>query len=296
MSKGIVFEIEEFAVHDGPGIRKTVFLKGCPLRCNWCHNPEGISFKPELMVRTGSCTGCGKCAAACMHGDPGPGPVTLLPYRKAGCLSCGECVKACPLRLRVICGTEWESESLARELLRGKEILERSHGGITFSGGEPMAQLEFLMDLADRLKPMHLAVETSGHAPEDVFQAVAGKMDLVMMDIKHTDPEVHRNLTGVDNRLILKNLFWLCRSGKPFIIRIPMIPGITDTRENLWETARLLKDAAGLERVELLPYHKTAGAKYVMVGQTYAPAFNINQEPEMNLDPFMQYGISVVVL
>lgn len=296
MSKGIIFEIEEFAVHDGPGIRKTVFLKGCPLRCNWCHNPEGISFKPELVIRTGSCSHCGRCAEACGYAVPGAGSNEFPPYRKEGCASCGACIKACPLRLRAICGTEWESESLARELLRGKEILERSHGGITFSGGEPMAQPEFLMELADRLKPLHLAVETSGYAPEEAFRAIAGKMDLVMMDIKHTDPEVHRNLTGADNRLILKNLLWLCGSGKPFIIRIPLIPGINDTAENLELTAELLKDAKCLKRVELLPYHKTAGAKYAMIGQAYRPAFDVNRTPEVSLEPFLQYGIQVVVL
>ncbi|KKS19447.1 MAG: Pyruvate formate-lyase-activating enzyme, partial [Candidatus Roizmanbacteria bacterium GW2011_GWC2_41_7] len=249
MAKGLIFEIEEFAVHDGPGIRKTVFFKGCPLKCNWCHNPEGISFKKEIMVSKGSCINCERCIDVC---------------REEKCTSCGTCINACPLRLRKICGTEYEAKDLAKELLRGKEILEQNNGGITISGGEPMAQPEFLMELIQELKPIHVVIETSGYASEEVFRKIVDSVDLVLMDIKHTDPKIHMQVTGVDNALIFKNLSYLCNSSRKFNIRIPLIPGINDTSENMERTARLLKSSNCLERVEFLPYHKTAGAKYAM--------------------------------
>jgi len=281
VAKGLIFEIEEFAVHDGPGIRKTVFLKGCPLRCNWCHNPEGLSFEKEIMVSRGSCTNCGRCIDVCKEKE---------------CSVCGECLKVCPLHLRKICGTEYEAKDLAKELLKGKEILEKNNGGITISGGEPLAQPDFLVELINELKPIHVAIETSGYAPEEVFKKVVDSVDLVLMDIKHTDPTVHKQFIGHDNELILKNLKYLCNSGKKFYIRIPLIPGVNDTRENMERTAELLKDAKGLERVELLPYHKTAGAKYSMVGREYKPIFDVEKIPNAFLEPFQKYNIRSEVL
>lgn len=281
MAKGIIFDIEEFAVHDGPGIRKTVFLKGCPLRCNWCHNPEGMSFKKEMMVSKGSCTNCGKCTDVC---------------EQENCSACGACINICPLYLRKICGTEVEAEDLAKELLKGKEILEKSNGGITISGGEPMAQPEFLLELINELGPIHVAMETSGYAPPEIFREVVDSVDLILMDIKHTDPQIHKKVTGVDNVLILNNLKYLCSSGRKFYVRIPLIPGINDTRENMGKTAELVKDAKSLERVEFLPYHRTAGAKYTMVGKEYKPVFDVNQKPNVYIEPFQKYNIRSEVL
>jgi pyruvate formate lyase activating enzyme len=271
MSKGFIFDIEEFAVHDGPGIRKTVFIKGCPLRCNWCHNPEGLSFKRELMVSLGSCINCGTCTELCKNKE---------------CTSCGRCVDVCPLHLRKICGTEYEAKDLARELLKGKDILEKCNGGITLSGGEPMAQPEFLLELVEYLKALHIAVETSGYAPKNTFKKILDSVDLVLMDIKHTDPVVHKAVTNVDNELILSNLRYLCSTNKAFYIRIPLIPGINDKNENMEKTAALLKDAKSLIRVELLPYNKTAGAKYLMLGKEYKPVFDVDQKPNAYLGPF----------
>ncbi|AYO31331.1 glycyl-radical enzyme activating protein [Biomaibacter acetigenes] len=281
MTKGMIFDIEEFAVHDGPGIRKTVFFKGCPLKCNWCHNPEGMSFKKELMVSKGSCIHCGRCIDICKHEK---------------CIACGACINVCPLHIRKICGIEYEAKDLARELLKGKEILEKSNGGITISGGEPLAQPEFLLELIKELKPIHVAIETSGYAPEEVFKKVADVVDLVLMDIKSTDPKIHKEVTGVDNTLILKNLNYLCSTSKKFYIRIPLIPGITDTKENMEKIAALLKDAKSLERVELLPYNKMAGAKYSMLGKEYKPIFDVEQKPRVYLNPFKKYSIRSVVL
>lgn len=279
--RGIIFNIEEFAVHDGPGIRKLVFFKGCPLRCTWCHNPEGISFRKELMVSYAACTGCGRCKEVCPNEH---------------CTACGKCVEICPQRLRKICGQEFEAEDLACELLKGKEILVDSGGGITISGGEPLAQPAFLFDLIDRLKPLNVAVETSGYASPDVFQRMVSMTGLVLMDIKHTDPAMHKRFTGVDNRLILENLEFLCRSDTDFCIRIPLIPGVNDTRENMEETVLLIRNARCLKRVELLPYHQTAGAKYPMVGRRFEPGFDLNKKVNIRRDVFEKNHIQVSVL
>lgn len=159
-----------------------------------------------------------------------------------------------------------------------------------------MAQPEFLLELINELKPVHVAIETSGHAPEEIFRKVVDSVDLILMDIKHTDSEIHKKYTGQDNTLILKNLQYLIASGKKFYIRIPLIPGVNDTKENMENTAELLKAAKGLERVELLPYHKTAGAKYSMVGKEYKPVFDVEKIPEVYQEPFKKYNIRSEVL
>nr|WP_278739639.1 radical SAM protein [Alistipes onderdonkii] len=182
MEKGIVFSIEEFAIHDGPGIRTTVFLKGCPLRCAWCHNPEGISPEPQYMDRRDGRTMCGYA----------------------------------------ICSGE-----LAGKLLRNKAVYAMNRGGVTLTGGEPLLQAAFAAEVLAALQAagVHTAVETSGYAAPDVFRRVAGHADLVLFDVKHADPVQHRRWTGVDNAPILRNLAWLCTSGRPFVVRIPLIPG-----------------------------------------------------------------------
>ena len=276
MEKGTIFNIEEFAVHDGPGIRKLVFFKGCPLHCSWCHNPEGISFKRELMVSYGACTHCGKCEAVCENGD---------------CKGCGNCISVCPGRLRRIVGDVYDVDTLATKLLKGKEVLINSGGGITFSGGEPLAQADFMIALIEKLKPLHIAIETSGHASEQTFRKVLEKVDLVLMDIKHTDTVVHKQFTGVGNELILNNLNVLCNSDKPFYIRIPLMPGVNDSVENMEKTAQLLVGAKNLLGVDLLPYHKTAPAKYAMVKKEFNPGFDVNQEVVIRTEIFEKYNI-----
>ena len=251
MEKGIVFSIEAFAIHDGPGIRTTVFLKGCPLRCAWCHNPEGISPEPQYMDRRDGRTMCGYA----------------------------------------ICSGE-----LAGKLLRNKAVYAMNRGGVTLTGGEPLLQAAFAAEVLAALQAagVHTAVETSGYAAPDVFRRVAGHADLVLFDVKHADPVQHRRWTGVDNAPILRNLAWLCTSGRPFVVRIPLIPGVNDTRENMLQTCLLIKDAPGLERVEILRYHKTAGAKYAMIGRTYAPGFDTGAEPRVH-DVFSDYNLKTLI-
>ena len=278
MAKGTIFDIKQMAVFDGPGVRTTVFLKGCPLRCQWCHNPEGLSYKPQLMVSRGSCTHCGRCRQVCPHPDH--------------CTACGVCVRSCPLRLRKICGIQMEAEELTEKLLKDKDYLNALHGGVTFSGGEPTGQPEFLLECLRRLAGMHRAIETSGYCQPEIFREILNDLDYIVMDIKLADEAQHRHYTGVSNRIILENLDQLKASGKPFRIRIPVIPGVNDSRENFEQTASLLEDSTHLELVELLPYHKTAGAKYEMVDLEYRPEFDIDQKPVLDPEPFLRRGIT----
>lgn len=282
LMNGTIFDIKQFAVFDGPGIRTTVFLKGCPLRCEWCHNPEGLSFQPQIMVSKSACIHCGRCEAVCSS-----------PSR---CLVCGKCVRACPAGLRRICGKRVEAADLAARLLKDREYLEKQGGGVTFSGGEPTAQGEFLLECLRLLRPMHRAIETSGYCDPILFREILNELDYVIMDIKHSDDTLHQRYTGVSNRKVLKNLEHLKRSGKPFRIRIPVIPGVNDTKENFRETAKLLTNAENLDFVELLPYHQTAGAKYEMVGMDYKPSFQTDLLPNLDTAAFAEHHIPCKVI
>lgn len=247
---GIIFDIKEMAVHDGPGIRTTVFLKGCPLRCKWCHNPEGLTSKPQLMYKEAKCIKCGRCKEQCNHPE-------CQPY--------GRCIHMCPNNCLEISGRKVDAKDLAEELRQGAEILGDSFGGITFSGGEPLSQPEFLLELIEELKDCHLCIETSGYAPTEVFKSVVEKLDFIIMDIKLADAQLHKKYTGVGNEIILNNFITLKQSGKPYLIRTPLIPNITDTKENLVA----IKNLIGTSDWERLPYNKMAGAKYKMLGMSY---------------------------
>lgn len=251
MKTGVIFSIEEFAIHDGPGIRTTIFLKGCPLHCTWCHNPEGISPKPQSIEKKNECS---------------------------------------------ICGYEITSDELAEQIVRNKAIYKLNNGGVTFTGGEPLFQTDFVAEVVRKIKPdIHVAVETSGYVPTDIFKEIIPMFDLVLLDIKHTDPVVHKKYTGVDNKLIIENLEFLCSSDTNFIIRIPLIPGVNDTKMNMLTILSLIKDAQSLLRVEILPYHKTAGAKYAMVGKIYNPLFDVDKEPHI-YNVFEENNIETIIL
>lgn len=250
MGSGVVFSIEEFAVNDGPGIRTTVFLKGCPLRCAWCHNPEGQRREPQPLTKQGRTE---------------------------------------------ISGYSIDVEALAARIRRDEDIFRDSGGGVTFTGGEPLMQAEFLCEVLDRLTDIHKAVETCGYASEQTFKRVLERVDYMLFDVKLVDSELHKRWTGVGNELIKANLKTLCESGKPFVARVPLIPGVNDSAENMEATAELLVGAKGLQRVELLRYHKTAGAKYPMVGLDYAPDFDEDAEPEIH-DTFTDKGIKLLIL
>jgi pyruvate formate lyase activating enzyme len=278
---GIIFDIREMTVHDGPGIRTTVFFKGCPLRCAWCHNPEGISFDPEVMVRTNGCRHCGLCTRGCSHPE---------------CAGLGRCVKVCPGGLIRKAGERVDAASLADRLLVNGDILDDAGGGFTVSGGEPLAQPDFLFELIDRLKPHHVVVETSGFASASVFTRAAELADLILLDIKHMDPVAHLRGTGVDNRPILENLGGLVASGRSFVARVPVIPGFNDSRENFCAVAERLEPAGDRVRVELLPYNPLAGAKYSMLGRAYSGKAFDGKKPRLDLEPFVRRGVAAVIL
>ena len=271
MSEGVIFDIKEYALYDGPGVRETVFLKGCPLRCVWCHNPEGLSPKPELTASKTSCVNCGKCKTVCEFS-----PCTL----------CGKCVDVCTQGVRKICGEYISDSALAERILTNADFYQALSGGVTFSGGEPLMQHEFLFDVLDRLHTLHRAVETSGYTEESVFRELLERCELVIMDIKLVDSHLHQKYTGVSNERILKHYRILRESGHPHIIRMPMIPEINDSVEVAKALATLLKDDESLCMLEFLPYHKTAGAKYQLVGRRYQPPFDVNREPFIHTDIF----------
>lgn len=260
MSTGIVFDIKEFAVFDGPGIRTTVFMKGCPLRCQWCHNPEGLSPKPQLMVSAAACVHCGACERACQHPDH--------------CIACGDCIPACRLGLRKIAGVEWTAEALAARLNKDADVFAATGGGVTFSGGDPLMQWDYVSEVIDRLQGVHTAIETSGFTSDTVFEQVMDKLDLVMMDWKVSDPVRHKHFTGVDQAPIRRHAEMLAAGETPFILRMPIIPGVNDERSHFETVSNLVKGAKTLVRVDILPYQRAAGAKYEMVGKTYAPEFD----------------------
>ena len=281
MQKGTIFDIKEFAVFDGPGMRQTVFLKGCPLRCAWCHNPEGLCTQPQLMVSKASCTDCGRCRAVCTQ---------------ESCIACGACIPVCPLRLRKIAGEQITSDELVLRIRKNADYYARYGGGVTFSGGEPLMQPKFLTEVLEQIPDLHKAIETSGYCDPEIFREVISHMNYVMMDLKIFEEELHRKYTGVSNKKILQNAMQLMEGKTPFVIRIPVIPGVNDNENNYRETAAFLKGAQALVKVELLPYHKTAGAKYSMLDMEYQPDFDTEQAVKTSTDLFAEYGIRCEVL
>ena len=233
-------------MHDGDGVRVTVFMKGCPLRCSWCHNPEGLKAQPELLYKRVRCAGCGECQKGCEHED---------------CKPFGRCLHVCPNDCLTVAGERYTPNALAAKLNKYKRIFDACGGGVTFSGGEPLMQWEFISEVIDRLDSINVAIETSGYAPRHIFESAVEKLDFIYMDLKLFDAEAHKRHTGCDNTLIKENFLYLRSSGKPFTIRTPLISGITDTKENLDAIEKFIGGA----NWEKLPENKLAGANYDML-------------------------------
>lgn len=283
MKTGLVFSIEEFSVFDGPGIRTSVFLMGCPLRCEWCHNPEGQAFTNRIVRAQNGCLHCGACLR---HAKEENGELFLTE----------QSLRSCPQGLLRYCATPYDAATLCQRLGKNIDLLNASGGGVTFSGGEPTAQPEFLLDCLSRLKgKTDRAIQTSGACDEAIFQAVLGSCDRMLFDVKLIDEAQHIRYTGASNRPILRNLEILAGGGKPFVIRTPLIPTVTDSEANLRGIAQRL-NALGIGYIELLPYNKMAGAKYALIGRQYQPSFDGSIVPDPRIELFAAYGVRAVVL
>lgn len=275
-----IFSFEEFSIYDGPGIRTTVFIKGCPLKCSWCHNPEGQSFESEIIKSPNGCIGCGMCIK---YAKKNNGKII---YTK-------ESMENCPKNLLRVCGCEYSPNEVYDKVMKNKELLS---GGVTFSGGEPLSAGNFLTECLALFKGrLHTAVQTCGYADSAFFTEVCGLCDYFLYDIKLADDREHIKYTGVSNRQILENLKILKRYGKDFVIRIPLIPKVTDTEKNINNICRILKDN-DISYAELMPYNKMAGGKYKLLGRKYCPAFDETVEVNIREDIWKQNSIKIKIL
>ena len=257
--KGIIFDIERNSYVDGPGIRTTVFFKGCNLRCAWCHNPESQSGKAQMLFYKDKCTGCGKCKEKCS-------------YSFDKCTLCGRCALFCPHDAREICGKEYSVEEVLQEILKDKFFYDTSGGGVTFSGGECMLQIDFLLALLKECKRhgIHTAVDTAGHVAYESFEKIIPYTDLFLYDVKCYDSGMHQKYTGVGNELILSNLSKLLTSGKNVWVRIPIIPSVNDSAEEMQAIRMFLNTCGQPQKIELLPYHAMGEHKYDALGMERA--------------------------
>lgn len=280
--KGMVFAIEEFSTFDGPGIRTTVFLKGCPLRCSWCHNPEGQSFEQEVLKSPNGCLKCGRCIETARKLT---GKAVLVP----------ECVPVCPRNLIRISGTEYSADELCQKLLKNVRFYQNG-GGVTFSGGEPLSQARFVKECFINLKgKVSRALQTSGYCDKNVFADILTETDYVLFDLKVLNPELSKKHTGADISVILDNFDTLVKSGVPFTVRLPLIPGVTDTEENIKDIIQILK-SHGINYAEALPYNKSAGAKYKLCDREYLPQFDAKREVHIPIKEFSENNIELKVL
>lgn len=270
-AEGVIFDIRRFSIHDGPGIRTTVFLKGCPLRCLWCHNPEGLNPHLEMMFWPRRCLGCGACLPACPQGAISRDG-NVVSTDRGKCTLCGECVAVCYAEARQIVGRRMSVAQVMAEIARDLPFYDESGGGVTLSGGEPLAQPDFVRALlrACKERGIHTALDTCGFAAWKVLDSVREHVDLFLYDLKLLDDARHRRFTGVSNALILSNLRALSQRGHTVVIRVPLIPGINDDEENLRQTGAFAAALPHLLRVDLLPYHSMSGDKYERLGITYS--------------------------
>ncbi len=255
MSKTVIFDIVRGSFVDGPGIRTTVFFKGCNLKCAWCHNPESQSFNPQMMFYKDKCTLCGKCKDIC----PTPNNCTL----------CGKCTLYCISEARKVCGKEYTADEVFAEIIKDKAFYVNSGGGVTFSGGECMLQIDFLCEILKKCNNsgIHTAVDTAGHIPFEYFERILPYTDLFLYDIKIFDTKKHKKYVGVGNELILENLKKLLQLGAKIWVRIPVIAGVNDSIEEMQKIKAFLNSCAKPEKVELLPYHAMGENKYHAIGR-----------------------------
>ena len=297
--RGLVFSIDRNVVEDGPGIRTTLFLKGCPLRCVWCHSPQSQSKEQQLLFIENRCIGCGACVEVCpKDAQELTGKGRRILWER--CDDCGECVSVCPPMALQMAG-EWLTVEQVMDVVRRDTVYYRnSGGGVTFSGGEALGQPEFLTACLERCwqEGIHTAVDTSGFAKWSVFEKILPHTDLFLYDLKHVDSRKHEEMTGVGNAVILENLKRIDGRGKPIWVRVPLIPGYNDGVENLRQIAEFTKTLTNVEKVSLLPYNGAAGAKYSFMGRKYELAHldgHTKQERSDFSKIFSSVGLAVEV-
>lgn len=268
-----IFDIKRYAIHDGPGIRTTIFLKGCPLRCVWCHNPESWSPLPQRLYKQNKCIGCGICVSNC----PQEGlEITPQGVRSKGkkCLTCGKCEDECPSLAMEICGKKWDITSLLEEINKERGVMEQGKGGVTISGGEPLMHPDFTLSILKELGSLgyHRAVDTTLFAQKTIVEKISEECELFLVDLKCIDSEKHSQYTGVSNELILDNIKLISSLNHPFYIRIPLITEVNASKDNIKQTAGFL---SSLERkpeyIDLLPYHDIGKGKHERMGSLYNP-------------------------
>lgn len=289
---GLIFDIQRFSVHDGPGIRTTVFLKGCSLRCFWCHNPEGLRMTPEVQFLPNRCIACGECVIACDHGGQHLDE-NGRSYERANCVACGACVEACVAEALTLAGKHTTADAVVAEVLRDRVFYETSGGGVTLSGGEPALQPDFSREILEKCKAegLHTAIETCGNVPWSNLEPLLPVTDLVMMDLKQIDTEKHRAATGAGNERILANARQFAQTRKPLIFRTPVVPGVNDTPAEIAAIAAFVAELVALRAIEsngngpaeisweLLPFHRLAADKYRSLGLDYR-AQTLNPPPK----------------
>ncbi len=282
---GTVFNVQKFCTSDGPGIRTVVFLKGCPLRCAWCHNAESQRKTSELMYHGDKCVYCGKCAVVCEQGVHIVNGTTHTLERDK-CISCGKCVEACLTDALELKGTNVTVDEIIADVMKDKVFYDNSGGGITLSGGEPTAQLDFTLALlkAARNNGLHTAIETCGYTSAENIKAVAEHVDLFLYDVKHTDSALHEKYTGVPNERILENLRLIDSMGKKIVIRTPIIPDVNDTDEHFTALAALASELKNVEKLEIEPYHDLGNAKYEQLGESVEThTFRVPEKAEVDV-------------
>lgn len=299
MVNGKILNIMKYSIHDGPGIRTTVFFKGCPLNCQWCHNPESQGFGLDLMYWPDRCIGCGRCAESCPNGAT-VATAVKSDFLRDRCQVCGACSEVCHAGVRELVGSTMSVREVMVEIEKDLIFYEESGGGVTFSGGEAIMQPAFLLEMLKecRKKEINTAVETCGYVNHESLQTICDYVDLFLYDLKHIDSQKHQSFTGVPNELILANLRWLAEHHPQVIVRIPIIPGINDDEKTLGQIGDFVASLKRVNELHLLPYHKTGVDKYQRLGQTYRLSETQspdNEHMEKIQGFFEQFGLKVKI-